>query len=102
MTTPGNALTEEELKLLKAVAAHAKADPSDCYLEVRRIAYGFQTNLAEYGESITEPAEKAKWETALKSLVTHDLLRHVAARNQSWTYAVTDKGLAVDEGDNSP
>jgi hypothetical protein len=25
MTTPGNALTEEELKLLKAAAAHAKA-----------------------------------------------------------------------------
>jgi hypothetical protein len=95
MTTPGIALTEEEGKLLKAAVTHANANPSDCHLKIERISYGFQINLAEYGESITEPEEKAKWETALKCLVTHGLLRQISAGNQSWTYAVTDQGFAA-------
>ncbi len=95
MTAPETGLTDDERKLLTAAAAHAKSNPSASHLEVRRIVYGFKTNLAEYGESITDPAEKARWETALKSLVTQGLIRHVAAGNQSWTYAVTDHGFAA-------
>ena len=95
MTTPGIVLTEEERKLLKAAVTHAKANPSDCHLKIERITYGFQTNLAEYGETITDPDEKDIWETALKCLVTHGLLRQVSAGNQSWAYAVTDQGFAA-------
>ncbi|AXC16362.1 hypothetical protein ACPOL_7170 (plasmid) [Acidisarcina polymorpha] len=97
MTTPENALTEEERKLLKAAVAHANANPSDCHVRIDRILYGFRTNLTEYAEVVTEPADKEKWETSLKCLISQDLLRHVSAGNQSWTYAVTDKGFAAAE-----
>lgn len=93
MTTSGIALTEEELKLLKAAVAHVNANPSDCHLKIERIQYGFRTNLTEYAEVITDPTDKEKWESSLKCLISHDLLRHVSAGNQSWTYAVTDQGF---------
>ena len=95
MTTPDHSLTEHEFRLLKAPVDHARTCPADPDLEVRRVKYGFATNLIEYGEAIVADDEKASWESALRSLTTKGLLQQSSSSGQTWKYAIPPEAFAA-------
>lgn len=89
-----NPLKENEQRLLQAAIDHAKVAPQSA-MEIRRIPYGFETNLQAYGARITDPAAKQNCEAALKALLSRGLLENVEAGGQCWKYAVTARGFAA-------
>ena len=93
MSIPAQVLTEEEEKLLRAAVSQARAGGPP--FEIRRIPYGFEINLPEYGEAIIDAAHKARWEAGLKRLLTDGFLQRIEAGHQSWHYTVTGKGFAA-------
>jgi len=60
MTDSGSASTEDEQRLLKAAIDHAKDFSHEPNLIVRRVPYGFETNLTEHGENILADNHKAR------------------------------------------
>ena len=70
-------------KLPRAAIEHSKHNQAESEIIVRRVPYGFETNLDGYESVLRNPHERAVWEAALKRLIMDGLLKEVDAHSQS-------------------
>ena len=95
MDKPRTLLTNEESQLLRAAMEHLQHNQAEPAMIVRRVPYGFETNLDGYEAVLRDSYKKAVWEAALKRLIMDGLLKEVDAHSLSWSYEVTEKGFSA-------